>query len=266
MLAFAAATTLYWAIRLPIIWVNDHRAHRRRGAGFKLVHGAGSRVGRGRSVLRAGLDPGASGRARSGGARSPWASRRGARRVPSLAPAPRRGDRRPHRRAGPAASRHPAGASARPHHLARNADSVVRRLEAAARRVVDQYVGGREGRAADIEAGAARPAVELLADVRTSSARCDEACAGVPAEVWERPTRGLGGDVSPAAFLAFSRWREVEVHHVDLGLGYEPSSWPAELVERWLPHELGRLPGRTEPAALLAWALGRAEAPPLGDW
>ncbi|MEZ5182021.1 MAG: maleylpyruvate isomerase family mycothiol-dependent enzyme [Acidimicrobiales bacterium] len=152
-------------------------------------------------------------------------------------------------------------------HLARNADSVVRRLEAAARgEVVDQYVGGREGRAADIEAGAARPAVELLADVRTSSARCDEACAGVPAEVWERPTRGLGGDVSPAAFLAFSRWREVEVHHVDLGLGYEPSSWPAELVERWLPHELGRLPGRTEPAALLAWALGRAEAPPLGDW
>jgi len=152
-------------------------------------------------------------------------------------------------------------------HLARNADSVVRRLEAAARgEVVDQYVGGREGRAADIEAGAGRPAAELLDDVRASSARCDEACAVVAPEVWERPTRGLGGDLSPAASLAFSRWREVEVHHVDLGLGYEPSSWPAELVERWLPHELGRLPGRTEPAALLAWTLGRGEAPSLADW
>src|SRR5450631_4040107 len=48
-------------------------------------------------------------------------------------------------------------------HLARNADSVVRRLQAAAEgRVVDQYAGGAEGRKQDIEAGAGRPAGALV--------------------------------------------------------------------------------------------------------
>lgn len=107
---------------------------------------------------------------------------------------------------------------------------------------------------------------DLVADVHRSSARCDEACAAVAAEVWERPTLGLVGGESPASFLAFSRWREVEVHHVDLGLGYQPDDWPADLVELWLPGLLEALPGRTDPAGLLAWTIGRAEAPDLPDW
>ncbi|HEV3353003.1 MAG TPA: maleylpyruvate isomerase N-terminal domain-containing protein, partial [Acidimicrobiales bacterium] len=44
-------------------------------------------------------------------------------------------------------------------HLARNADSHVRRADAAvAGVVVDQYPGGYDSRAAEIEAGASRPA------------------------------------------------------------------------------------------------------------
>ena len=43
------------------------------------------------------------------------------------------------------------------------------------------------------------------------------------------------------------RWREVELHHVDLGLGYEPADWPPAFVERVLPDALAdvgrRLPG-----------------------
>ena len=35
---------------------------------------------------------------------------------------------------------------------------------------------------------------------------------------------------SRSADLPFLRWREVEVHRVDLGLGYEPADWPAEYV------------------------------------
>lgn len=152
-------------------------------------------------------------------------------------------------------------------HLARNADSVVRRIEGAARgEVLSQYVDGAEGRAADIDAGAGRSAAELTLDVRTSSARCDAACAAVADEVWERPTIGISGAESPASFLAFARWREVETHHVDLGLGYEPDRWPAELVERWLPAQLASLPERTDPAALLAWTIGRGPAPELPDW
>ena len=44
-------------------------------------------------------------------------------------------------------------------HVARNADSHVRRAEAARRgEVIEQYVGGWEGRTAEIEAGATRSA------------------------------------------------------------------------------------------------------------
>jgi maleylpyruvate isomerase len=152
-------------------------------------------------------------------------------------------------------------------HIARNADSVVRRLEGAERgEVVSQYEGGREGRAGAIEAGAHRSAAELVADVRSASAACDACCASVAPEVWGRPTIGLAGDESPATFLAFSRWREVEVHHVDLGLGYEPAEWPADLVAIWLPRLLDDLPDRTDPAGLLAWTIGRGAAPDLPDW
>lgn len=38
VLAFAAGTALYWAIRLPIIWVNDHDLTPEEELGFKLVH------------------------------------------------------------------------------------------------------------------------------------------------------------------------------------------------------------------------------------
>ena len=61
-------------------------------------------------------------------------------------------------------------------HVARNADSHVRRAEAAVRGdVVDQYDGGYAGREADIEAGAGRSAAELLDDVRRSAAAVDAA-------------------------------------------------------------------------------------------
>ena len=64
---------------------------------------------------------------------------------------------------------------------------------------------------------------------------------------------------------AVSRWREVEVHHVDLGLGYGLSDWSEDFVSSDLPLALDRLPGRVEDpsqkTALLAWIYGRAGLP-----
>jgi maleylpyruvate isomerase len=154
-------------------------------------------------------------------------------------------------------------------HLARNADSVVRRLAAAAEdRLIEQYEGGDAGRSAAIESGAGRPAAALLADLVDADAAVDRLFATLPAAVWDRPVlrSGPDGGTVPAARLAYSRWREVEVHHVDLGLGYEPDRWPAGLVERMLPALLAGLPDRAGPAALAAWALDRAPAPPLSPW
>jgi maleylpyruvate isomerase len=153
-------------------------------------------------------------------------------------------------------------------HLARNADSVVRRLSAAAGGgTVEQYAGGVAGRDADIEAGAGRPAAELVADVLAADAAVDRLVADLPAEVWERPVRrsGPGGTV-PAERLLFSRWREVEVHHADLGLAYAPAAWPQELVALMLPDLVAGLTSRADPAALAAWALDRGPAPTLTSW
>src|SRR5579883_2263142 len=56
-------------------------------------------------------------------------------------------------------------------HIARNADGNRRMAEGAARgESLAQYPHGAAGRAADIEAGAGRPAADLIADVRDSAA------------------------------------------------------------------------------------------------
>ena len=39
---------------------------------------------------------------------------------------------------------------------------------------------------------------------------------------------------TPARWLG-ARWREVEIHHVDLAAGYGPQDWPAAFVAHELP-------------------------------
>jgi maleylpyruvate isomerase len=150
-------------------------------------------------------------------------------------------------------------------HIARNADSVVWRLAGAARgELRDQYPGGLEQRRADIEAGAGRPAEELVADVRTSSAAVEQVMAELPDPAWDAPSRTARGVVEPSRDAVLSRWREVVVHHGDLGL--QPVPLPLGLVAAWLPRELPQLADRTDPAALLAWVVGRGDPPPLAPW
>lgn len=110
-------------------------------------------------------------------------------------------------------------------HLARNADSHVRLLEAAADgQLVEQYAGGAEGRAADIEAGAGRDAARLVEDVSASHQRLTDLWAALPDEAWDRSVNSNRG-MRPAWRLVWSRWRELDIHHVDVDLGYRPSDW-----------------------------------------
>jgi maleylpyruvate isomerase len=152
-------------------------------------------------------------------------------------------------------------------HLARNADSVVRRLAGAAQgRVVDQYAGGSDGRARGIEEGAGRSAPDLVDDVLRGNREVEDAVAGFPADGWDRLSRSVGGELLPASAVVFSRWREVAVHHVDLGMGYEPSDWPDDLVRLWLPAARETFLATADERDLLAWLVGRAPAPPLAPW
>jgi maleylpyruvate isomerase len=150
-------------------------------------------------------------------------------------------------------------------HIARNGDSLVWRLEGAARgEVRDQYPGGLGQRAGDIETGAGRPADEIVRDVRQSAAAVERVMADLSTAAWDASSRTSRGVVEDSRHAVLSRWREVVVHHGDLGLG--PVPLPPALVEVWLPRELPRLAERCDPAALLSWVIGRGEPPVLAPW
>jgi maleylpyruvate isomerase len=105
-------------------------------------------------------------------------------------------------------------------HLARNADSHARVFEAAADggEPAPQYPGGAAQRDAEIQAGATRPAAEIHLDLATAITRLERAWDATHVGVW-RSGLGLRRDRPISlADLVFVRWRELEVHTIDLGL------------------------------------------------
>ena len=63
----------------------------------------------------------------------------------------------------------------------------------------------------------------------------------MPDAAWLNLTRGVDWDETTADHVVFSRWRDVEVHHVALGLGYDPTHWPPPLVDLWRPTVMAEL-------------------------
>ncbi|GLW48002.1 maleylpyruvate isomerase [Streptomyces sp. NBRC 14336] len=109
-------------------------------------------------------------------------------------------------------------------HLARNADALVNVLEGR-----PMYVSG-EARDADIERDAPRPLAVQLADVRESAARF--ARAGQAPADWSRTVELRNGVTDTASRVPFRRWVEVELHHVDLGIGYELEDLSEDFTQR----------------------------------
>ena len=131
-------------------------------------------------------------------------------------------------------------------HLARNADGQRGIAEAAARGDVGmQYPGGTEQRTAEIAAGRGARAATLLADLRRSCDALMEAWHHLPDNAWESVGRSLTGERTQRGWV-WSRWKEVEVHHVDLGFGYSPSEWPVVFVTRGLDDVFAELPSRAD--------------------
>jgi maleylpyruvate isomerase len=150
-------------------------------------------------------------------------------------------------------------------HVARNADGHSRRLQGALEgREVARYPGGSDQRNREIEDGAGRTALELIADLDASSTRLEE--------TWSRCERGgwpnanlLAADRWPTTGSPIRRLREVEVHHVDLNLGYAAADWPDHYVDWELPLTLAGVPERLRDPGdvrrLLAWLIGRSPFP-----
>ncbi|WP_406107519.1 maleylpyruvate isomerase family mycothiol-dependent enzyme [Streptomyces sp. NBC_01003] len=109
-------------------------------------------------------------------------------------------------------------------HLARNADALANVLEGR------PMYPSAEARDADIERDAPRDLREQLDDLRTSAAGFDRRVEA-PAD-WARTVELRNGVKDSASRIPFRRWAEVDLHHVDLGIGYELEDLPAEFVER----------------------------------
>ena len=158
-------------------------------------------------------------------------------------------------------------------HLARNADAHARRMSGALEgQDVPRYPGGAEQRVREIEEGAGRPAAETVADLRASMRRLEEVFTLSAEAGW--PNGHLMGDDSyGVAACPAHRLREVEMHHVDLGLGYTPAHWPEEYVAWDLPVLLATVPQRLGSPdgqrRFMAWLAGRGPLAPetkLADW
>jgi maleylpyruvate isomerase len=145
-------------------------------------------------------------------------------------------------------------------HIARNADALVNVLEG------HPMYATASVRDADIERDAPRPLAVQLADVRESGARF-QAVGAVPAD-WSRTVELRNGVVDTASRVPFRRWVEVELHHVDMGIGYELEDLPEEFTQREIDFLAERFTGHPEvPSTHLsdgthAWSTGRpAEKP-----
>ena len=162
-------------------------------------------------------------------------------------------------------------------HLARNAESYVNLLQGR-----PQYESV-DARNSAIESGAKRPWVELVSDVRESCEQVTVELTSRAADVaaWEGTATLLSGANVPRSILPLLRWREVEVHWVDLGCGHDLEHLDSHYLRSdlrllemlWRARRpIGMTPLHTDILAMpphqrLGWFLGRVDVdgvPPSG--
>jgi maleylpyruvate isomerase len=133
-------------------------------------------------------------------------------------------------------------------HIARNADGIADTITGALRgEIVERYPGGWDARNAAIDAGSRRPFPELVADVRESAARLEQAfSAAGDVDGWDLPT---AEHHTPSSWV-FRRLREVVVHRVDLAADYTPDQWPAAFVSAELDDAASSLAKRVSSGAV----------------
>ena len=175
-------------------------------------------------------------------------------------------------------------------HVARAADSYCRLLAGAVEgHEVPQYAS-MAFRAEQIEAGARRPVAELVGDVREASTAFADTIRDLPGHAWAAHVRMRPGELRAPAALPWIRLREIEVHHVDLDVGYGFADIPTDTAG-WIVDDILFELGRRDPvpavhllaedadlhrrlgpptpclrgtqAALLAWLSGRSSGDDL---
>lgn len=123
-------------------------------------------------------------------------------------------------------------------HLSRNADALVNVLQGR------PMYADSETRDREVERDAPRPQAEQLADLTASAARF-VAAAAEPAD-WSRTVTLRNGVTDSASQIPFRRRAEVELHHVDLGAGYELEDLPDDFTAREIDFLAERFTGHPD--------------------
>ncbi|HEY7325101.1 MAG TPA: maleylpyruvate isomerase family mycothiol-dependent enzyme [Streptosporangiaceae bacterium] len=136
-------------------------------------------------------------------------------------------------------------------HLSRNADGLRNLLIWARTGVVTPQYPSTQVRNEEIEAGAGRPARELVIDFANSATAFGDEAARLRDADWTAEVHGIRGAAHPAWYTLWRRLSELEIHHVDLDAGYRPADWPADFAEECLRNAAAGFSGADSPAALL---------------
>lgn len=137
-------------------------------------------------------------------------------------------------------------------HIARNADGLGNLLTWARTGTETPQYASREARDEEIEAGAGRPAAELVEDVVSSSAAFVALARELPAQAWTAEVRGMRGPAHPAWFTLQRRLTEVEIHHVDIAGAYTAADWPDWFLATMTYEVIGQMSAKPEaPSAVL---------------
>ena len=158
-------------------------------------------------------------------------------------------------------------------HVARNADGLAALVRSAVDGTGETMYTSPEVRDADIEAGAGRPAAELVDDVeRTARALAEQLARLGPEQAEVRLERTPGQFVVKGKNIPFMRLRELVYHHVDLLAGFEFADVDAEVQRVLVGEEVRRLRACDPPPDLTLrtpdgdeWTVGAGTASVEGD-
>ncbi|MBG0829230.1 maleylpyruvate isomerase family mycothiol-dependent enzyme [Planomonospora sp. ID67723] len=161
-------------------------------------------------------------------------------------------------------------------HLEQHAHAFARQADHARRGLlVDVYDGGAPARAAAIEREAGRGAEELRKAAAEACAAIEDAWSRIGDDGWGAPVRYRDATLLDTVY---ARWREVEVHLVDLGLEYRPADWSIEFCDHLVDFLAPRVPAGThltlaDDDADRRWSIGdgdpvvlRGSASDLSAW
>jgi maleylpyruvate isomerase len=117
-------------------------------------------------------------------------------------------------------------------HLTLNAEGLAGALAGVVEGEAVAMYASQEARDADIDELATHDATALRDRLLASTTTFADALAAVPEDRQSVSIeRTPGSDRTfPVSAAASMRWREVEIHHVDLASGYDRSSWPAAFL------------------------------------